>query len=89
MNTLHRSDELKEIFPTPPLAAYRRDKNLQEIISQKKYNNMFYKKPNICELCGKNCALCKYIIRIGTFFGTDGKEYKVKCYIKCKTSNLI
>ena len=26
MNTLHRSDELREIFPTPPLVAYRRDK---------------------------------------------------------------
>ena len=36
MNTFHRSDELKEIFPTPPLVAYRRDKNLQEIIIHKK-----------------------------------------------------
>ena len=35
MNTLHRSDELKEIFPTPPLVAYRRDKNLREIIIHK------------------------------------------------------
>ena len=41
MNTLHRSDELKEIFPTPPLVAYRRDKILQEIIIHKKHNNMF------------------------------------------------
>ena len=50
---------------------------------------MYYKKPNICEPCGKNCALCKYIIRSDTFFGTDGKEYKVKGYINCETSNLI
>ena len=49
---------------------------------------MFYKKPNICEPCSKNCALCKYIIRSDTFFGTDGKEYKVKGYINGKTSNL-
>ena len=46
---------------------------------------MFYKKPNICEHCGKNCLLCKYIIRSDTFFGTDGKEYQVKGYINCKT----
>jgi hypothetical protein len=49
---------------------------------------MFYKKPNICEPCSKNCALCKYIIRSDTFFGTDDKEYKVKGYINGKTSNL-
>ena len=36
MNTLHRSDELKEIFPTPPSVAYSRDKNLHEIIIHKK-----------------------------------------------------
>jgi len=36
MNTLHRSKELKEIFPTPPPVAYRRDKKLQEIIIHKK-----------------------------------------------------
>ena len=89
MNTLHRSEELKESFPTPPLVAYRRDQNLQEIIINKKHNNMFYKKPNICEHCGKNWALCKYISIRDTFIGTDGKEYKVKGYINCKTSNLI
>jgi hypothetical protein len=80
MNTLHRSEELKESFPTPPLVAYRRDQNLQEIIINKKHNNMFYKKPNICEHCGKNWALCKYISIRDTFIGTDGKEYKVKGY---------
>ena len=85
MNTLHRSKELKEIFPTPPSVAYRRDKNLQEIIILKKHNNMLYKKPNICEHRGKNCSLCKYIIRSDTIFGTDGKEYQVKGYINCKT----
>jgi hypothetical protein len=36
MNTLHRSDELKEIYPTPPLVAYRRDKHLQEITNYHK-----------------------------------------------------
>ena len=89
MNTLHWSDELREIFPTPPLVAYRRDKNLQEIIIKKNHNSMFYKKPNICEHCGTNCALCKYIIRSDTFFGTDGKEYKVSKALESLRCTII
>ena len=62
MNTLHHSDEMKEIFPKPPIVAFRRDKSLKDILVHKKHNNMFYKKPNKCEPCGKKCALCKFII---------------------------
>ena len=89
MNILHRSEDLTEIFPAPPIVAFRRDKNLKEILIHKKHNNLFYKRGNGCEPCGKNCALCKRIIQDDKFYGTDGTEYKIQGSINCKTANLI
>ena len=89
LNTLHKSQEMQEIFPQPPLVAFRRDKNLQDILVHKKHSNRFYSKKNICENCGKNCALCKFLITGDKFYGSDGEEYKILSYINCKTAGVI
>ena len=89
MKTLYKSEINEEIFRHPPLVAFRRDRNIKDILVHKKHNNTFYKKENGCRFCGQNCALCKHLIETDTFFGTDGKEYKIKGQINCKTVGII
>jgi len=39
---LHASDRMKDALPEPPLVAYRRDANLEDILVHKKHNKMFF-----------------------------------------------
>jgi len=38
--TLHASDRMKDAFSEPPLVAYRRDANLEDILVHKKQQNV-------------------------------------------------
>ena len=88
--TLLNSDRLSEIFPKQPIIAFRRDKNLQDILVHKKHNNMFFKKSNKCEPCGaKKCAICKYVQTTSTFKDASGKVFYVRNYINCKSTNVV
>ena len=87
--TLHQSDRMQQIFPQSPVVAYRRDANLQDILIHKKHNKQFFGKDHKCEPCGKNCALCPYIHETNRFAGPDGKEYTIRNYINCKSTNVI
>ncbi|KAK3108921.1 hypothetical protein FSP39_018704 [Pinctada imbricata] len=89
LTTLHKSERMREIFPIPPIIAFRRDKNIQDILVHKNHNNMFYKSSNGSEPCGKKCAICNNVMLTTSFFGTDGEEYKIKGNLNCKTQNLI
>jgi len=89
LNTLYKSDHLKGIFNEPPIVAYRRDTNMQDMLVNRKHNNTFYKYQSGTELCNKNCAICKIVIETKTFKGTDGQVYNIDGHIDCKTENLI
>jgi hypothetical protein len=80
---------MKQVFPQPPMVAFRKDKNIKDILVHKKHSNIFYNKPNKCEHCGKNCPLCKHIKTGNTFYGTGNAEYKIKGYINCKCASVI
>ena len=54
-NVLHRSDKLKEIFPTAPLIAYKRDKNLCDVLVHAKTNKLVQSFDGDCS---KNCEMC-------------------------------
>lgn len=86
---LYKSDKMKEVFQELPMAAFRRDNNLQDILVHRKHNNIFYGKPNRTEKCGKGCALCGHIEEGEEFFDDKGKKYTVQGFINCKTSNLV
>ena len=87
--TLQNSDKLKNVFPNTSILSFRRDTNLQDILIHKKHNNMFFRKPNKSEPCGKNCALCPYLQDTDKFHDTNGKQYSVRNYINCKSVNVV
>jgi len=87
--TLQKSDRMKNIFAATPILAFRRDANLQDILVHKKHNKMFFNKPHKSEPCGKNCAICPYIVDTDKFTGHDGTQYNVRNYINCKSCNVV
>jgi hypothetical protein len=42
MTVLHKSEKMKKVFIKPPILAFRRDKNLKDILVHKKHNSMFF-----------------------------------------------
>ncbi|KAH3815624.1 hypothetical protein DPMN_144152 [Dreissena polymorpha] len=55
---------MKEVFSEPPLVAFRRDCNLQDILVHKKHNRIFFRKPNMSGPCGaQRCAICPYMMK--------------------------
>ena len=40
MTVLHKSEKMKKVFIKPPILAFRRDKNLKDILVHKKHNSM-------------------------------------------------
>jgi len=90
LHTLHTSDRMKEVFPEPPLVAFRRDCNLQDILVHKKHNRMFFRKPNMSGPCGaQRCAICPYMMTADNFTDPSGKKYSVRNNVNCKSSNVV
>ena len=88
--TLHASDRMKDAFPEPPLVAYRRDANLEDILVHKKHNKMFFRKPNRSGPCGaQRCAICSYMIETNSLEDAAGKKYTVRNSVDCKSSNVV
>ena len=44
------------------ILAFRRDKNLKDILVHKKHNSMFFKQEHKCEPCSRNCANVVYAL---------------------------
>ncbi|MCG7879722.1 MAG: GIY-YIG nuclease family protein [Candidatus Thiodiazotropha endolucinida] len=89
ITTLHKSENLRTVFPDPPLVSYRRGRNLQDILVHRKHNNILYRQTNGCAPCGKNCALCKNMKTCDSFEAYDGTSYKIQGSITCKTANVV
>jgi len=90
LHTLHTSDRMKEVFSEPPLVAFRRDCNLQDILVHKKHNRMFFRKPNMSGPCGaQRCAICPYMMKAEYFTDPSGRKYSVRNNVDCKSSNVV
>ena len=82
---------MKRICDEPPIASYKRDKNIKDIPVHRKHNLQLYGKENGCKACRKNCALCSHIIESTSFKDNEGNTYNIQGSINCKTvgSNLL
>jgi hypothetical protein len=53
---------MKKGFMKPPILAFRRDKNLKDILVHKKHNSMFFKQEHKCVPCSRNCAINELLL---------------------------
>ena len=90
IGTLYTSDRMRKIFAQPPIVAYRRDSNLQDILVHKKHNHQFFKTQNGCRTCGaKKCAICPYVLEATTFIDPQGNSFNVRNEVNCKSNNVV
>jgi hypothetical protein len=78
MTVLYNSEKMKKVFIKSPILAFRRDKNLKNILVHKKHNSMFFKQEHKCEPCSRNCAICPYVRNTHTFTNFEGKTFNIK-----------
>ena len=84
---LHRSVEMKTVFPDAPITAFRRDENIQDILVHKKHSIMFPQNSQK-QKCDKKCSICSIINETNAIEIGDTK-YTFKDKINCKTNNVV
>ncbi|XP_053394169.1 uncharacterized protein LOC128555550 [Mercenaria mercenaria] len=84
MNILYRSEKMMEVFQSPPIIAYRRDKNICDILVHGKTNKALKQSVNLCK-----CRIC-LSLHMGEVWSTDkNSSYNTASVPKCTDRNLI
>ena len=88
---IENDSSLKEIFPSPPVIAYRRPKNLKDILVTSKVKKQETSKFGCYKQCGRsNCKCCKAANTDHSFSSTVTKQrYNNYVTSNCKTENSI
>ena len=94
---LRLSPELLEIFPSKSIfPAYRRTKNLKEILAPSKFRNIEARNETLeddrgCCKCNKRCDLCKHFLIQDTKFKSfaTGRIYRINQKLSCTSKNVI
>ena len=90
---LSHSEEHRKVFPGPPIIAFRRCKNLMDILVRARLSNRgqggTYAKR--CSGCGKaRCQVCYFMSNCDGFKSkVTGKEYKINYSFDCDSSNAV
>ena len=83
---------LREVFPEPPLVAYRRQKNIKYflIISKipKNVNRQSKRDKRGMKKCGKQCPACPFV-REGKLVKLNKSSWTINSVVNCESSNII
>ena len=88
------SPKLKRCFPNPPVVAYKRHKNLRDLLIRSKVQTRRSSKRIIggFKICGRMCTLCRYIPNDGIKHHKcykTGIVYDISTPVNCTTTNVI
>ena len=88
---LHNSPKLKQIFPEPPLTAFRRPPNLRDLLVHAKVTPPTTgEDPPGAFKCLKKCIVCTFIHTSTKFTSTvTGESFPISSNLSCKTNWLI
>ena len=79
----------REVFPKPPLLAYRRQRNIKDfIIRAKIYSKHDKRKISGMKKCNKPCAMCPYISEVKVIKNKHFK-WEIRDSVNCDTKNVI
>ena len=83
---------LKEVFPEPPLLAYKRQKNLKDLCIRAKVPPIQpkHQKRNLKGMrkCKKQCPICPFV-REEKVIKRNNCTWKINSEITCQTKNLV
>ena len=88
---VNQDQYLSKVFPEPPMVAYKRPKNIRDMIIRAKIpilRNRHIRVQNGMKKCPKNCAACPFIKEVKCI--KNGKnEWKIRKHVDCQTSNIV
>ena len=81
---------MKTIFKAPPIVAFRRDRNLGDILVHGKHNKVFRtREGNTDTFCSPKCQICPRILKDDIIKGTQQPDIKIKSHNGCETWNAV
>ena len=86
------SPYLREVYPQPPLTAYRRQKNIRDFVIRAKVPPPLQKYPkrriNGMKKCKKSCVICPFI-KEGKVIKSHNFEWHLNRELDCRTRNIV
>ena len=83
---------MAEVFPEPPMVAYRRQKNIKDFLIRSKVppKPQYQPKRNKqgMKKCGKSCSACPFIME-GKFIKKENKNWEIHGKLNCETRNIV
>ena len=82
---------MAEVFPEPPLIAYRRQKNIKEFLVRAKVpprNKKTKRTVKGMKKCNKSCHACPFILE-GKEIKGDKFDWKITTPANCQTKNVV
>ena len=83
-DTLFTSERMQDIFPKPPLLAFRKDRNICDTLVHSKTNRALRTTEKRCA-----CEYCTRIVKSDISDTASTKSYPVQQDVDCSTRNLI
>ena len=74
--TLQKDQKAKEIFPLPPMVAFKQPANLRNKLVRAKLPTQGREKRQVMGIkpCNKPCGICPYVLKSSEFISTGTKE---------------
>ena len=84
---------LKDVFPKPPLTAFKKQTNIQNILIKSKLpcppRHHEKRKVNGMSKCGKACTACPFINEVKVIKIKNDSYWKINRMLTCDNSNII
>ena len=83
---------LKEVFPEPPLVAYKKQKSIKDYLVRAKVPTKMNQRPRRTipgmTKCKKYCQLCPYVME-GRVVKGNNVNWKINKSVNCETHNVV
>ena len=88
----NKSPYLAEVFPEPPLVAFRRQKNIRDFLIRSKVpketNRKSQRDKRGMKKCGKQCPACPFI-KEGKHVKLNKSTWTIGSVVNCESSNIV
>jgi hypothetical protein len=88
-NIIQDDPDLRQIFPKPPLVAYKRDTSLRDHLVHTTHRQAMNTQPGNSPCRQLGCKTCPFIDTTLTFDGPSGKSFTVRSSFTCQSTNLV
>ena len=88
--TLRSSERLNAIFNSPPLIAFRRPKNLKDLLVRASLTSRVHETSGNFRCGASRCKTCPILRTTNIFVSkATGERFAIKMHASCKTNNIV